>query len=228
MNKVIELPGRDATVFKERRPPDWGGAGRGSEHREVLESWEAPAGSGKTGLLIQRYLKLLGQANVTDPRQVLAITFTRKATEEIRERVMEHLEAAAQDAPLKSNGGFERETRRLAEAVLLRDEALEWKLRENPRRLAIRSIDSVCQEIARSLPVLSGSGGGLTPTKNAELLHRKAARRTLMQLGGKDAVLHESLATLLLHRDGSLTDCERPDRRNAGMARAVGGVRSSA
>jgi ATP-dependent exoDNAse (exonuclease V) beta subunit len=178
---------------------------------DVEQSWivEAPAGSGKTGLLIQRYLKLLGHESVGEPEQVLAITFTKKATAEIRDRVMGQLELAAHNTPLKRNDEFERETRRLAESVLLRDERMGWGLLENPRRLRVRTIDAVCAEIAGSLPVLSGAGGGQRPTEDAALLHHEAARRTLMQLGGTDAVLNEALRLVLLHRDGSLGECER-------------------
>ena len=90
---------------------------------DVEQSWivEAPAGSGKTGLLIQRYLKLLGHESVGEPEQVLAITFTKKATAEIRDRVMVQLELAARNVSLKRDDEFERETRRLAAGVLERD-----------------------------------------------------------------------------------------------------------
>jgi ATP-dependent helicase/nuclease subunit A len=191
----------------DKQPPDW-------EEREraldVEQSWivEAPAGSGKTGLLIQRYLKLLAHESVEEPEQVLAITFTVKATQEIRERVVAQLESAVQGSALKSDSNFERETRALAEAVLQKDELLGWQLLEHPRRLNMRTIDSVCAEIARSLPVLSGGGGGQTPVMDASLLYREAAQQTLMQLGGQDARLNEALRTVLLHRDGNLAECE--------------------
>lgn len=178
---------------------------------DTRASWivEAPAGSGKTGLLMQRYLKLLTEDGVVQPEEVLAITFTRKATAELRARILIELEKAHHQTPLRDeNSSFERETREFAKAVLARDAALGWELIENPQRLRVRTIDSVCAEIASTLPLLSGSGGSRTPVEDVEPLYRLAARRTLMQLGGSNAALHTALRTILLHRDGSLSDCE--------------------
>src|SRR5436190_8693550 len=84
---------------------------------------QAPAGSGKTELLIQRYLALL--ARVERPEAIVAMTFTRKAAGEIRERIITALREA--EAPLRSEPSRER-TLQLARAVLQRDAALGWDL----------------------------------------------------------------------------------------------------
>ncbi len=196
--KVVPFPSASDVAQRERA-------------LDIRASWvvEAPAGSGKTGLLIQRYLKLLADESVTQPEQVLAITFTLKATAELRDRVMKELDAAHRQVAFDERSDFARTSRALAAAALARSEALEWDLLAQPQRMNIRTIDSVCAEIAGMLPLLSGSGGARTPVENPVALYREAARRTLMQLGGSDVALHAALNTLFLHRDGNLGNCER-------------------
>ena len=169
---------------------------------------EAPAGSGKTGLLIQRYMKLLATEEVLEPEQVLALTFTNKAAGEMRDRVVAQLEKA-EDGDTALND-FERLSRELASAVLERDRRLGWRLLEQPYRLNLRTIDSLCAQIARNLPILSGSSGALRATDDAVPLFREAAQRTLRLLadGGGDPALAGAIRDLLLHRDASLADCE--------------------
>ena len=83
---------------------------------------QAPAGSGKTELLIQRYLVLLSFAN--EPEEIAAITFTRKAAAEMKNRVLLALdEARAGDgaADIALLPAHQRLTRRHALAALARE-----------------------------------------------------------------------------------------------------------
>ncbi len=80
---------------------------------------QAPAGSGKTELLIQRLLALL--RIVDRPERVLAITFTRKAAGEMRERVVRALVAAGEGADEAALPPHERRTLALARDALAQD-----------------------------------------------------------------------------------------------------------
>ena len=170
---------------------------------------EAPAGSGKTGLLVQRYLKLLADESVEAPEEVLAVTFTRKATAELRERVMQQLSEAHANKTLAADAApFEQQSREFARATLQRSEQRGWQLLQQPLRLNIRTFDAVAKQIANALPILSASGGPREPVEDPRRMYRAAARQTLLQLGGADTTLHSALRTVLLYRDGNLNDAE--------------------
>src|SRR5271165_5145148 len=115
------------------------------EALDVLQSFivQAPAGSGKTELLIQRYLKLL--ETVDTPDAVVAITFTRKAAGEMRSRVMEALRSA--ERGVHPEAEHERLTYQISRNVLDHGRQLGWDLLRNPARLRIETIDALCASI---------------------------------------------------------------------------------
>lgn len=159
---------------------------------------QAPAGSGKTELLTQRILKLL--AVCERPEDVLAITFTRKAAAEMRNRLLAYLEEAEQlsEAEFTALKPHNQQTIRLARAVLARDAELGWALQANTNRLRINTIDSFNQFLVAQLPVTSALGMLPNVTEKPTEIFREAIRETLKELDSSSA-LSQELAVLLGH-----------------------------
>src|SRR5271163_2538906 len=168
---------------------------------------QAPAGSGKTELLAMRFLKLL--AEVEEPEQILAITFTKSAAAEMRHRVLKKLEGAK----LLSESGTATQDEDPSELQIAID-ALEnsnrrgWRVLEQPQRLDIQTIDSLSLRIAHQMPLSTRPSGMLQPTENASPLYQKAARKTFERLSEEENDLNTALKGLLKLRDGRLTNCE--------------------
>ena len=92
---------------------------------------EASAGTGKTRVLVERYVNLL-RAGV-EPDHILAITFTRKAAAEMRQRIIDRLKEAS----------------RLSEF-----DAGRWRdLKERLGDIAISTIDAFCLSLLREFPL---------------------------------------------------------------------------
>jgi len=92
---------------------------------------EASAGTGKTKILVDRYINLL-RAGV-DPSNILAITFTRKAAAEMRERVMGTLRIAADRGDISP---------------------ARWRdLRDRTADITISTIDAFCLSLLREFPL---------------------------------------------------------------------------
>ena len=158
---------------------------------------QAPAGAGKTGLLTQRFLRLLSAVDAPD--EILAITFTRKAATEMRNRILDALRDA--EAGKTAENPHEALTLSLAAAALNRSNDLGWSLTEDPGRLQVRTIDSLCHRLARRLPLLSGNGGAAAPVDDASELYTLAATRTLALVD--DDAFGAPVATLLNHLDNN-------------------------
>ena len=139
---------------------------------------QAPAGSGKTTLLAQRYLRLL--ASVDSPERILALTFTRRAAQEMRQRVLDALSAAgSRECP----PGMNQLTWSLAAAAKQRMDSLRCDLQSQPSRLRIETIDAFNSWLANQLPIASGAGAALRVQTDAAPGYQEAARRALAHQG---------------------------------------------
>ncbi len=137
---------------------------------------QAPAGSGKTGLLVRRFLRLL--TTVELPEQILAITFTRKATAEMRLRILN----ALQGLDLHGHAETDTDLLDLAQAANEHGQRLGWHLVQNPRRLKVQTIDSFCHELVRRMPWSSRFGTVPPPVEDAFRLYLQAADDTLRMI----------------------------------------------
>ena len=170
---------------------------------DITRSWlvRAPAGSGKTELLIQRFLALL--AHVERPEAIVATTFTRKAAAEMRDRVVAALQAAERSARVTPSApalhataslfatetghhasGHHALTQSLARAALANDQRRGWRLLEQPARLRIVTIDALAAALARQAPLAAGLGALPAFVDDAATLYRDAARLALANHSG--------------------------------------------
>ena len=178
------------------------------QRREALDPQrsfivQAPAGSGKTELLIQRYLLLLARVNHAE--EIIAVTFTKKAAGEMRERVLQALaDAQAGKTPESEH---EKLTLEFATAALKRDREAGWHLVDNPAQLRIQTIDALCAGLTRQMPVLSRFGSQPDSTEDAEVLYRQAAQATIALVNESGAAAAD-VENLLAHLDNDVARAE--------------------
>ena len=139
---------------------------------------QAPAGSGKTELLIQRLLTVLTQAD--HPSEVLAITFTNKAAGEMRERLHSAL-VDASDPATADLSPVALTRRNLAALVLARDQERGWHLLDDLSAVLIDTFDAFCARITSNAPLLAVANAGALAgiAESLSPLYREAAREAL-------------------------------------------------
>src|SRR5688500_11973068 len=108
---------------------------------------EASAGTGKTKVLVDRYVNLLREG--VDPANILAITFTRKAAAEMRERIVATLRLSAERGEIAPS---------------------RWReLRDRTADIAISTIDAFCLSLLREFPLEADLDPGFSMADDTEV-----------------------------------------------------------
>ena len=162
---------------------------------------QAPAGSGKTTVLIERLLVLLARAET--PEEILAITFTRKAAAEMAARIAAVLKRSS-TAPADPRA---QHLERLAQAVRAHSQARGWRLEENPNRLRIQTLDALNRALALQLPLAARGSGSLSVLAQPEAAYQIAARRALLDAQA-DPRLRPDVQLLFERMENDFSRCE--------------------
>ncbi|MES2046985.1 MAG: UvrD-helicase domain-containing protein [Pseudomonadota bacterium] len=157
---------------------------------------DACAGSGKTWLLVARMLRLL--LNGAEPAELLAITFTRKAAQEMRWRLMELLhELALADTTTAGNLLRERGVNEEDLALLIpKSQRLYDKLLASTQGLAMDTFHSWFGRLIQLAPLTSGVPHGFNLLEATTELQREAYGQLMQSLKDpgnseiKEALLH--------------------------------------
>ena len=138
----------------------------------------AGAGSGKTTVLVERYLKILRERDVT-PQEIVAITFTDKATAEMKTRVVERLNEK------KDNGAHKNFLEQMSTAP-------------------ISTIHAFCSRILREFPFQAGVPANFSVLQGIDqrLLLQDTLKKILKDIAINPNDPHRAELTHLLQRYG--------------------------
>ncbi len=140
----------------------------------------ASAGSGKTWLLVSRVLRLLLEGQPAGG--ILALTFTRKAAAEMRERVNERLRALAYADTVNAAAELERLGLAATPQNLQRARSLYHSLLFDPFPLRAMTLHAFCQDLLSRFALEAGVAPGFALAENEGGLFRRAWRRLLAEL----------------------------------------------
>ena len=145
----------------------------------------AGAGSGKTTVLVQRYLKILRERDVT-PREIVAITFTEKAAAEMKDRIIKEMSGETGNAGIEHSNALQH-------------------FRDEMNSANISTIHAFCSSILREFPFQAGVPANFSIVQGIDqkLLLQKTLKKTLKDIAtNPDHLLRAELSRLLQRYGG--------------------------
>ena len=153
----------------------------------MLKILKASAGSGKTYNLAREYIRLILQSDKPDAyRHVLAVTFTNKATDEMKRRILQELNVLATNpeaSPYEELRPLQRRARQQLSAIL-----------HDYSAFAVSTIDRFFQQTLRAFSRELGQFAHYQVQLDREALVAESVDRVLDQLSEEDHALLDWLS----------------------------------
>ncbi|MDQ7948559.1 MAG: UvrD-helicase domain-containing protein [Pedobacter sp.] len=159
-----------------------------------LKILQASAGSGKTFSLAAHYLTLLF-SGPNKYREILAVTFTNKATEEMKSRILEVLAGLAKGDSAQKIDDYRKliliaHPDLTATELQLRADQIYRKILHDYSRFSVSTIDGFVQRVIRGFAFELGLDSGYSLEMNTEKVKQELAQRLEKLLDEKENILH--------------------------------------
>ncbi len=147
----------------------------------MLTVYKASAGSGKTFQLVVEYLRLLLK-NPLNYRHILAVTFTNKATNEMKTRILETLNDLASGKASKYIAEIQKENHLSEEQIRKNAKLVLKNILHDYNRFSISTIDSFTQRTIKAFNRELGISPNYRLELNSEMILAEATDRLLAKI----------------------------------------------
>ena len=148
----------------------------------TLTIYSASAGSGKTFKLTEIYLTSLFRSRYSY-RKILAVTFTNKATAEMKYRILDHLYIIASGKESEYLPGLIRTSGKTEEAIRLEAREILFSILHDFSRFSVSTIDAFFQKVIRAFTREAGLHSGFNVELDHDLILSKAVDDMIASAG---------------------------------------------
>ncbi len=155
----------------------------------MLSIYKASAGSGKTFQLVVEYLKLLLE-NPFNYKHILAVTFTNKATNEMKTRILETLNNLAQNYPSDYIIEIQKESKLNEEQIRKNAKEVLRNILHDYNRFSISTIDSFTQRTIKAFNRELGISPNYKLELNSDIILSEATDRLIAKISKDQNLLN--------------------------------------
>ncbi len=157
--------------------------------------YKSSAGSGKTYTLVLSYLTIiLKDPDLDKFKKILAITFTNKASKEMKERILKGLDTLIKGEDTNFIQAYEKATGKNSEELKLKSKALFTRILHNYGQLNIQTIDKFVHKLIRSFSRELGLSTNFELETNVDDFVQRCIDELLESVGEDDQLTNTLIA----------------------------------